>query len=300
MAELPPVGTPDAQCVSRTARSLPSDSEISSSPDNGSHISFASERLPRSRIVAHQILVRDFYKRKMNPARVPHAHPLSRIDSPPSDYSDYSATIMPTCDVCGDENIGVAYHCQACSYDECVACHSAATKPDLPQSHGGVQPVSVLPNAGSPDKNSALATQFSCLPLIMITISTLAFLTLLDVVGLMRVTESIYKHEPHIVQQGSIRAVPGSINDQSGSGASSSSYYEATPDRVWQTTGVLPGNSRRAILYLVSNSTTERKRGPEDFPPGSQVRCTSVGCFNANHNTRYNPRCFYGRFSDRA
>ena len=212
------------------------------------------------------------------------------------------AAIMPTCDVCGEENIGVAYHCTQCLYDECEACHAALAKssrdpPPPPQTASATVSVRVAPRTqagdSAPSVGAATGTtkpgSTACLPLLLITIGTLAVLTVADLVGLVRITESIYRHEPHRLEEGSIAGSAAVARQPD------APYYEATPDRVWQTTGLKPGTSRRAsecgvgvgvvrsavvhpaplpckVLYLVSNSTKERKRAPEDYPPDSQVR----------------------------
>ena len=225
----------------------------------------------------------------MPPVKGPHPHPLKRIDAPPTDYSTYStcrlflggrgaatrfilcrpphtqtlartppppppplAAIMPTCDVCGEDNIGVAFHCSQCSYDECEACHAAFTKP-LRESPAAPTATSTAiatarvapprslagdatPTVGAASKPGSTA----CLPLLLITIGTLAVLTVADLVGLVRITESIYRHEPHRLEEGSIAGSAAAARPPE------APYYEATPDRVWQTSGLKPGTSRRA------------------------------------------------------
>lgn len=169
---------------------------------------------------------------------------------------------VPTCDVCGEENIGVAYHCSTCPYDECEACHaklSAATATKSAKLPG------ITAEVANPSKTAAPAS-VTCLPILLLTIGTLAVLTFLETFGLVRVTESIFRHEPHRINEGSIVSKSQPKETQP-----VLPYYEATPDRVWQTTGLAPGTSRRGIIFLVSNSTKERKRAAQDFPPGSQV-----------------------------
>jgi hypothetical protein len=143
-------------------------------------------------------------------------------------------------------------------------------------------------------------SKVACLVVASITLAVLAFA---DIVGLARITEGINKRDPARIDVESVawptqtehaKLLPSSkdltsthfsapqmdISDRSELEIKSArtairqqsmAYYEATPERVWQTTGIVPGTSRRAILYLVSNSTKERKRAATEYPPDSQV-----------------------------
>lgn len=177
---------------------------------------------------------------------------------------------MPTCNVCGDENVGVTFHCDRCLYDECEACNAAqaaAARGPTPASNPtrAVQSKAAPPRAtATPDASAAVKPgQASCLPLLLVAISVLAAVTAADVLGLMRVTETIFGREPQRVEDVSIAGVA-----RKGGASSDLPYYEATPDRVWQTTARKPGNSRRASEWRTRGGgrSTGRPHPPAPFP----------------------------------
>jgi hypothetical protein len=85
--------------------------------------------------------------------------------------------------------------------------------------------------------------------------------------GLMRLTRIVMQQNPDMLDFSALTALvvpqvpPELLEDKT---------FLATPDRVWQTTGLASGHARRAIMYLVTNSTgnKERSRDKNDYPPG--------------------------------
>jgi hypothetical protein len=134
-------------------------------------------------------------------------------------------------------------------------------------------------NDQEPDSKQSRVEKW--IPFFVVAILLIATLAFAELFGLLRLTMTIQNLAPSLVNFGSIGLYEGRHDGTIGNidpleAAASppepefGPVYEATPDRVWQTTGRQSGVARRAILYLVSNGTgsKERKRIPEDFPPG--------------------------------
>jgi hypothetical protein len=105
------------------------------------------------------------------------------------------------------------------------------------------------------------------IPVVVLVILAFAAIAFSELLGFARITGGLLTRLPETADfesiAGNSAAAPPPLPRVFGA------TYEATPDRVWQTTGRVNNHSRRAIMYLVSNGTgtKERKRAPEDFPP---------------------------------
>jgi hypothetical protein len=125
--------------------------------------------------------------------------------------------------------------------------------------------------AAPPKKASGRGTRSSVVtPIVIIVIVALAALALAELLGLMRLTGAVMQQVPDLMALGSVASVSSPASAGLAKGVTDGEAFIATPDRVWQTSGVQHGHARRAILYLVTNSTgkRERKRDKNDYPPG--------------------------------